>query len=707
MADNTAPPRPKSKSSIRRLVRRVSSMTLRLRSGKRNSHSTHTSDEQPEAAPEPVQSPCIESTAIPDAPPVEDNATAVLENSGDQTQEGLTDREHSICQNQPSAEVEVQKAPVEVDNTAFVGAGPAEQSVLAEPKYGVSMDSLRIFDSSAKSMEEDMVAAPVPVRNGRTNYPPCAMHRASKPFVADDRIPYTPSAEIEDADSTTPLENQAPEFATQEPSLMGLPFEVRRTILGYILRTDRNRHTSWPLAQLTSHDFGQLAGRMTTANVTFTSLHDDTRGLIQVFEPKNVGYNLDASVLRASERLYHEGRTVLCTDNKWLACSGFGKEVTRALRILGLKDVWQVTASQLGNTAFYKPLVGKTKLKIDIQLVKHQNMRCNDDTLLIPLSDLPMAVEAIYRDLCRRSTVIATSKISVQVRKRLRMPKAVSVRRQMACEVVNDVIWPWVGEWIDSVRACDDILSGIKELRFNHNALLMTGVRVLGRLNVREHAAIQLDSLSDVLTTVETALQSNKTPELERTLMSVFNQACDAYEALGTSLLAPSDPASLEAQLQRLLAIVAWHVAFFDMDPLSASMPSSEWTGFRRHQLLFAVKASRLRIRAEGQRVWNIHLMLRMANLCHELGDTDNANEYLHQAVTWSDRGALGGARGYSLAMKSIRDALAASVGTGAASRMLCWRQMVPRDVPLVASIWAESAGYAVRPSVSFSENRW
>ena len=112
------------------------------------------------------------------------------------------------------------------------------------------------------------------------------------------------------------------------------------------------------------------------------------------------------------------------------------------------------------------------------------------------------------------------------------------------------------------------------------------------------------------------SLQGNKTPELVRTLTSVFNQACDAYEALGTSLLAPSDPASLETQLQRLLAIVAWHIAFFDMDRLSASMPPSEWTGFRRHQLLFAVKASRLRIRAEGQRVWNLHLMLRIANLC-------------------------------------------------------------------------------------------
>ena len=166
-------------------------------------------------------------------------------------------------------------------------------------------------------------------------------------------------------DSTTPLEEQAPEFATPEPSLMGLPFEVRRTILGYILRTERNRHISWPLAQLTSHDFCQVAGRMTTANVTFTSLRDDTRGLLQDFEPKTVRYDLDASVLRASERLYHEGRTVLCTDNKWLACSGFWQGgLLGPLRILGLKNVWQVTASQLGNTAFYKPLVGKTKLKI-------------------------------------------------------------------------------------------------------------------------------------------------------------------------------------------------------------------------------------------------------------------------------------------------------------------------------------------------------
>ena len=56
---------------------------------------------------------------------------------------------------------------------------------------------------------------------------------------------------------------------------------------------------------------------------------------------------------------------------------------------------------------------------------------------------------------------------------------------------------------------------------------------------------------------------------------------------------------------------------------------------------------------------------------------------------------------------KSIRDTLAASVGMGAATRMMCWRQMVPRDVPLIASIWAESAGHAVRPSVSYSENQW
>ena len=106
-----------------------------------------------------------------------------------------------------------------------------------------------------------------------------------------------------------------------------------------------------------------------------------------------------------------------------------------------------------------------------------------------------MAVEAIYRDLCRRSTEIATSKISVQVRSGLRVPKAVSVRRQMAYEVVNDVIWLWLGEWIDSVRACDDILSGIKELRFNNKTQPLMGQasRVLGRLNVREHAAISAE----------------------------------------------------------------------------------------------------------------------------------------------------------------------------------------------------------------------
>ena len=707
MADDTAPLRPKSKSSIRRLVRRVSSLTVRLRSRNRNSSPDRTSEQQVEADSEPVQSPCVKSTPVTDTHPVRIDAAGVLDNGCDQIQEGSTDRKDTSCQSRPSAEADVQQALVEVDDNDSGGAGFAEQGILAGPKYAVSMNSSKILGSSARSIEEDIVAAPVPVRNGRTNYPPCAMNRASKPLVADGRVPYTPSAKDEDMDSTTPLEEQAPEFATPEPSLMGLPFEVRRTILGYILRTERNRHTSWPLAQLTSHDFGQVAGRMTTANVTFPSLRDDTRGLVQDFEPKIVGYNLDASVLRVSERLYHEGRTVLCTDNRWLACSGFGTEVTRALRILGLKDVWQVAASQLGNTAFYKPLVGKIKLKVDMQMVKHQNMRCNDDTLLIPLSDLPIAVEAIYRDLCRRSTGFATSKISVQVRRGLRMPKVTSVPMQLACEVVNTIIWPWLGEWIDSVRACDDILSGIKELRFNNAAPLMTGVRVLGRLNVREHAAIQLSSLSDVLTTVELALQSNKTPELVRTLTSVFNQACDAYETLGTSLRASSAPMSLEAQLQRLLAVVAWHIAFFDMDPPCVSMLLSEWTGFRRHQLLFAVKASRLRLRVEGQRVWNIHLMLRIAILCHELGDTDNANEYLHQAVACSDRGALGGARGYSLAMNIIRDTLAASVGEGAASRMLCWRQMVPRDVPLIASIWAESAGYAVRPSVSFSEDRW
>ena len=47
--------------------------------------------------------------------------------------------------------------------------------------------------------------------------------------------------------------------------------------------------------------------------------------------------------------------------------------------------------------------------------------------------------------------------------------------------------------------------------------------------------------------------------------------------------------------------------------------------------------------------------------------------------------------RGYIMTTKSIRDTLAASVGMGAATRMMCWRQMVPRDVPLIASIWAES----------------
>ena len=605
-------------------------MTLGLASGKRNSKPKHMPEQRPEAAPKPVQSPYVKSTPTPSAYSVKDNAAGILENSCDQIHGGLTDRENDICQNQPSAAVEGQHTLVELDKTCSGGAEFAEQSVLVDSEQATRLSNSRIFESSARSVGAGIVAAPVSLRDSRANDPPCAMNRASKPFVADDRIPYILSAKVEDTDSTSPLENKAPEFATQEPSLLGLPVEVRRTILGYILRTERNRHASWPLAQLTSRDFCQVAWRMTTANVTFTSLRDDTRGLVQDFEPKTLGHNLDASVLRVSERLYHEERTVLCTDNKWLACSGFGKEVTRALRILGLKNVWQVTASQLGNTAFYKPLVGKTKLKVDMQLVKHQNMRCNDDTLLIPLSDLPMAVEAIYRDLCRRSTETATSKISVQVRIGLRAPNVTSVLMQPICEVVNAVIWPWLGEWIDSVRACDDILSGIKELRFSNNAPPMIDVRALGRLNVREHAAIQLSSLSDILTTGEIALQNNKLPDAVRTLTSVFNQACDAYEALGTSLLALSAPLSLEAQLQRLLAVVAWHIAFFDMDPLSASLLLSEWTGFRRHQLLFAVKAIRLRTRVEGQTLWNIHLMLRIAALCHDLGDTDNANEYLH-----------------------------------------------------------------------------
>ena len=133
MADNTAPLRSKSKSSIRRLVKRVSSMTLGLRPGKRNSNPKHTSEQQLEAAPEPVQSPCVKSTPVPKSHSVKDNAASVLENGCDQVQEGLTDRENESCQSQPLAEVEVQQPLVEVDENDAGGAGSAERRVLPKP----------------------------------------------------------------------------------------------------------------------------------------------------------------------------------------------------------------------------------------------------------------------------------------------------------------------------------------------------------------------------------------------------------------------------------------------------------------------------------------------------------------------------------------------------------------------------------------------
>jgi hypothetical protein len=176
-----------------------------------------------------------------------------------------------------------------------------------------------------------------------------------------------------------------------EPTLLGLPFEVRTIILDYALSIDRRRveHSSY-WRELSEGEFDWMVGRIDPWDTYIYSYSDRERS--QKGYKKNVVCELDFSLMLSSKQCYEEGLEIMRYQNRFVQIDGWMDENYEALAELGNIPIWAYQPVWNEETLLAQPL----PCKVEPVLRLAYESRRHGGSIFISIKDFPLVSKSLY-----------------------------------------------------------------------------------------------------------------------------------------------------------------------------------------------------------------------------------------------------------------------------------------------------------------------
>ena len=156
------------------------------------------------------------------------------------------------------------------------------------------------------------------------------------------------------------------------------------------------------------------------------------------------------------------------------------------------------------------------------------------------------------------------------------------------------------------------------------------------RMQQRAHALI--DRVRRIQEHMQSAVSSKL--EIMKAFMFVIRQAGYTIRTLDHT---PAElwTSSLRNEIEQAVAGASWHVAFLDLR-FEHDLDKDAKAFVLQHQFFHAFLAQAINERRVRDRIWDVHILLRLATLSDDIAQYDEAKEYLLKAVSaWTPDGGV------------------------------------------------------------------
>ena len=356
-------------------------------------------------------------------------------------------------------------------------------------------------------------------------------------------------------------------------------------------------------------------------------------------------YHIEAAVTTSCRQLASEGNDILYFENVFAVIAGLAEEDLCLLSMMGVTT--QFTISSLDYQRKFLGSRGDATSPRRISPIvigMHLDAERSKEVLLVPMTELHLALDACQQIAYGRNTYRRQrGRVGISLSSRIKIPE---IYHHPAHEV--QMFWrqelvSWFSTQLSPLAV--DFRTTYR-WTYNETPFDMDPLRkdiydaqtepLEARMQQRAHALI------DRVRRIQEHMQSGVGSKLEvmKAFMFVVRQAGYTIWTLDHT---PAEQwtSSLRNEIEQAVAGASWHVAFLDLR-FEHDLDKDAKAFVLQHQFFHAFLAQAINERRGRDRIWDVHILLRLASLSDDMEQYDEAKEYLLKAVSaWTSNGGV------------------------------------------------------------------